>query len=133
MPFVLVPALQEVGDIGSDTGIADTAEDLEQLLPDLFEEGELEFDLGKIDAFEVKKGWNSKVKTIILRLRGLLTGYRKAIGPTRRVRSQNAQQTFGTGCSSDLKEKFVGHCLPSFLHTDYSRSSSSPTARLRTF
>jgi hypothetical protein len=61
VPFVLVPALQEVGDIGSDTGIADTAEDLQQLIPDLFEEGELEFDLGKIDASDVKKGWNSKV------------------------------------------------------------------------
>jgi broad specificity phosphatase PhoE len=28
VPFVLLPALQEVGDMGSDTGIADTGEEL---------------------------------------------------------------------------------------------------------
>jgi broad specificity phosphatase PhoE len=61
VPFVLLPSLQEVGDIESDTGIADTAEDLKQLLPDLFAADELDFDLGKIDAAAVTKGWNSKV------------------------------------------------------------------------
>jgi hypothetical protein len=61
VPFILLPALQEVGDIGSDTGIADTAEDLERLLPDLFLEDELDFDLGKIDASAVHRGWNAKV------------------------------------------------------------------------
>jgi broad specificity phosphatase PhoE len=61
VPFVLLPMLQEVGDIESDTGIADTAEDVKQLLPDLFATDELDFDLGKIDAAAVTKGWNTKV------------------------------------------------------------------------
>ncbi|KAL5116358.1 hypothetical protein ACEQ8H_005706 [Pleosporales sp. CAS-2024a] len=50
VPFVLLPELQEVGDTGSDTGIADTAEELKQLLPDLFAEDKLTFDLERIDA-----------------------------------------------------------------------------------
>lgn len=59
--FVLHPSLQEVSDMGSDTGIADTADDLKQLLPDLFAEHDLKFDIGKVDATLVTKGWNSKV------------------------------------------------------------------------
>lgn len=61
VPFVLLPALQEVGDMGSDTGIADTADDLERLLPDLFANDSLDFDLKRIDASAVTKGWNSNV------------------------------------------------------------------------
>lgn len=61
VPFVLHPALQEVGDMGSDMGIADSAEDLEKLLPGLFAEDKLDFDLKKIDASMVTQGWNSKV------------------------------------------------------------------------
>jgi hypothetical protein len=60
VPFVLLPLLQEVGDMGSDMGIAGTAEDLEQLLPSLFAEDKLEFNPEKIDASAVTKGWNSK-------------------------------------------------------------------------
>ncbi|KAH7396981.1 histidine phosphatase superfamily [Phaeosphaeria sp. MPI-PUGE-AT-0046c] len=59
VPFVLLPVLQELGDIGSDTGIADTAEDLERLLPALFATDSLDFDLKKIDASAVTKGWNT--------------------------------------------------------------------------
>jgi broad specificity phosphatase PhoE len=61
VPFILLPELQEIGDIGSDTGIADTAEDLTKLLPELFAKDDLTFDLKKIDACAVEKGWNSKV------------------------------------------------------------------------
>jgi broad specificity phosphatase PhoE len=61
VPFILIPGLQELGATGSDTGLANTAADLKQLLPDLFAEGELEFDLAKIDASAVTAGWNSKV------------------------------------------------------------------------
>ncbi|KAF2830295.1 phosphoglycerate mutase-like protein [Ophiobolus disseminans] len=57
--FVLHPSLQEVGDMGSDTGIADTADDFKGLLPDLFAEDDLDFDIGKVDAALVTKGWNS--------------------------------------------------------------------------
>lgn len=64
VPFVLLPALQELGDIGSDTGIADTAADLERLLPDLFATDSLDFDLKKIDASAVTKGWNSNVRIV---------------------------------------------------------------------
>jgi broad specificity phosphatase PhoE len=61
VPFVLHPSLQEIGDMGSDTGLADTKEDLKQILPELFAEGEVAFDLEKIDASAVTKGWNIKV------------------------------------------------------------------------
>jgi hypothetical protein len=61
VPFVLLPALQEVGDMGSDTGIADTGEELKRLLPELFANENLAFDLEKIDASAVNKGWNSNV------------------------------------------------------------------------
>ncbi|EOA91620.1 hypothetical protein ACJQWK_03690 [Exserohilum turcicum] len=60
VPFVLLPALQEVSDIGCDVGLADTAEDLQRLLPDVFAAGEIDFDLSKIEASAVTAGWNSK-------------------------------------------------------------------------
>ncbi|EUC27948.1 hypothetical protein COCVIDRAFT_37469 [Bipolaris victoriae FI3] len=60
VPFVLLPALQEVSNIGCDVGLADSAADLQRLLPDLFEAGEIDFDLSKIDASAVTPGWNSK-------------------------------------------------------------------------
>ncbi|KAL1594822.1 hypothetical protein SLS59_008635 [Nothophoma quercina] len=61
VPFVLLPPLQEVGEIGCDVGLANTADDVKQILPTLFAEGELPFDYNKIDASHVTKGWNSKV------------------------------------------------------------------------
>ncbi|KAH7093373.1 histidine phosphatase superfamily [Paraphoma chrysanthemicola] len=61
VPFVLHPALQEVGDMGSDKGIADSKEDLKRLLPELFADDKLGFDIEKIDASGVMEGWNSKV------------------------------------------------------------------------
>jgi hypothetical protein len=61
VPFVLHPALQEVGDMGSDKGIANSKEDLERLLPELFANDKLGFDIKKIDASGVMEGWNSKV------------------------------------------------------------------------
>ncbi|KAH7348028.1 phosphoglycerate mutase family protein-like protein [Pyrenochaeta sp. MPI-SDFR-AT-0127] len=60
VPFVLLPVLQEVSNIGCDVGIANTAADVKPLLTELFEEGELEFDINKIDASAVTEGWNSK-------------------------------------------------------------------------
>ncbi|KAH9874828.1 hypothetical protein IAQ61_004018 [Plenodomus lingam] len=60
VPFILMPVLQEVSNIGCDVGIADTAEDVKQFLPELFAEGEVEFDIEKVDASAVTKGWNSK-------------------------------------------------------------------------
>ncbi|KAF1936165.1 phosphoglycerate mutase-like protein [Clathrospora elynae] len=60
VPFVLLPVLQEVSNIACDVGIADTAEDVKQLLPKIFAEGEVEFDINKIDAVAVTAGWNSK-------------------------------------------------------------------------
>ena len=61
VPFVLLPVLQEVGDNGSDTGIASTGDELKEMLPELFKEDKLEFDLEKIDASAVTEGWNVKV------------------------------------------------------------------------
>jgi broad specificity phosphatase PhoE len=61
VPFVLLPALQEVSNIGCDVGIADTAVDVQKMLPELFKGGELDFDINKIDASAVTAGWNSKV------------------------------------------------------------------------
>jgi hypothetical protein len=63
VPFVLLPALQEVSNIGCDIGLADGAADLQRLLPDLFAPGEIEFDISKMDASAVTAGWNSKVGT----------------------------------------------------------------------
>jgi hypothetical protein len=61
VPFVLLPVLQEVGDMMSDRGICDSAGDFAQILPSLFANDKLEFDPEKIDASAVTKGWNSKV------------------------------------------------------------------------
>lgn len=58
---MLLPPLQEVSNVGCDVGLADTADDVKQMLPSLFEEVELPFDYNKIDASHVTKGWNSKV------------------------------------------------------------------------
>ncbi|RAR07985.1 phosphoglycerate mutase family protein [Stemphylium lycopersici] len=60
VPFVLLPALQEVSNIGCDVGMADTAADLQQILPELFAKGEIDFNINKIDASAVIPGWNSK-------------------------------------------------------------------------
>ncbi|KAF2844820.1 phosphoglycerate mutase family protein-like protein [Plenodomus tracheiphilus IPT5] len=60
VPFILLPVLQEVSNIGCDVGIADTADDVTRLLPELFAEDEVEFDIEKIDASAVIKGWNTK-------------------------------------------------------------------------
>ncbi|CAN9092862.1 unnamed protein product [Alternaria alternata] len=60
VPFVLLPALQEVSNIGCDVGIADTADDVQKFLPELFPEGEIDFDISKVDASVVTAGWNSK-------------------------------------------------------------------------
>ncbi|KAF2025790.1 hypothetical protein EK21DRAFT_103708 [Setomelanomma holmii] len=59
VPFVLHPALQEVGDMGSDRGIVNSGEEVKGLLPELFAGDKLEFDLGKIDASGVMEGWIS--------------------------------------------------------------------------
>jgi broad specificity phosphatase PhoE len=61
VPFVLLPALQEVSDMGSDTGLADSGDELKRLLPELFANDKLDFELAKIDALAVEKGWNTKV------------------------------------------------------------------------
>ena len=61
VPFMLLPILQEIGDMDSDKGIADTADDIKRLLPDLFAEGEVDFDISTIDASAVTNGWNDKV------------------------------------------------------------------------
>ncbi|KAI2486677.1 Phosphoglycerate mutase family protein [Pyrenophora tritici-repentis] len=59
--FALLPALQEVSNIACDVGIADIGADVHKFLPDLFTPGELDFDVGKVDASAVTEGWNSKV------------------------------------------------------------------------
>lgn len=61
MPFVLLPVLQEVSNLGCDVGVADSEDDVRRMLPDLFEKGELSFDIGKTDVSAVRQGWNSKV------------------------------------------------------------------------
>ncbi|KAH9882266.1 hypothetical protein J1614_001438 [Plenodomus biglobosus] len=60
VPFMLLPVLQEVSNIGCDVGIADTAEDVQKFLPELFADGEVEFNIEKVDASAVTEGWNSK-------------------------------------------------------------------------
>ncbi|KAJ4371154.1 hypothetical protein N0V83_004370 [Neocucurbitaria cava] len=61
VPFELLPVLQEVSNIGCDVGIANSAEDVKGFLPELFAQGELEFDIAsKVDASAVTQGWNSK-------------------------------------------------------------------------
>ena len=58
---MLLPLLQEIGDINANIGIADTADDVMALLPSLFAAGEVEFDIiRKIDASAVTAGWNHK-------------------------------------------------------------------------
>lgn len=96
VPFVLLPALQEVSNIGCDVGLADSAADLQRLLPDLFEAGEIDFDLSKIDASAVTPGWNSKVGTCHwsdVRVCANGVTCRTATGRTRRRPSASAPQT----------------------------------------
>lgn len=60
MPFVLLPQLQEVSDLGCDVGL-DPAE-LKQALGTLFEGEEVGFEVrAKVDLSKVEEGWNSKV------------------------------------------------------------------------
>ena len=110
VPFVLLPSLQEIGDVGSDTGLADTGEDLKRLLPELFAQEKLEFDLEKIDASAVRKGWNSKVSlTRNSSCMWVLTNIRrsKATGPMRRRPFRNVRPTSATGCFIVLRHKYV--------------------------
>ena len=59
VPFVLLPLLQEVSDMGCDTG--SSPDELKQMIPKLFVEDHVKFDLSKIDFGELKEGWNNKV------------------------------------------------------------------------
>jgi broad specificity phosphatase PhoE len=59
VPFVLLPLLQEVSDMGCDTG--SSPDELKEAIPNLFSEDHVKFDLSKIDFSEVKEGWNNKV------------------------------------------------------------------------
>lgn len=58
---MLLPPLQEVSNIGCDVGLANTADDVKPILAETFAEGELSFDINKVDASLVVPGWNSKV------------------------------------------------------------------------
>ena len=58
---MLLPTLQEVSNVGCDVGLANNADDLKRILPEVFAKGELPFDYNKIDASHVTEGWNSKV------------------------------------------------------------------------
>jgi hypothetical protein len=57
--FVCLPGLQEVSNLGADTG-TDRGQ-LEHVVKSMFEGEELGFDVGKIDLKEVEDGWNSNV------------------------------------------------------------------------
>ncbi|KAF2792624.1 phosphoglycerate mutase-like protein [Melanomma pulvis-pyrius CBS 109.77] len=58
VPFVLLPLLQEVSDMGCDTGQSPNA--LKQAIPGLFATDDVNFDLNKIDLSNVNEGWNVK-------------------------------------------------------------------------
>lgn len=108
VPFVLLPALQEVSNIGCDVGMADTAADLQQILPELFAKGEIDFDINKIDASAVTPGWNSKVgRSPDVTSECMLTKStcRKAIGLTRSWPSRSVQRSSETGCTSVLSRR----------------------------
>lgn len=61
--FIAVPEAQEIGDHASDTG--HPPNELKKLLPKMFADGELEFDINKLDLDAVKEGWTSKVRTTV--------------------------------------------------------------------
>jgi hypothetical protein len=93
VPFVLLPPLQEVSNIGCDVGLADTADDIKRILPTLFAKDELPFDYNKIDASHVTKGWNSKVRSIPATASSDdLCPSRKGIGHMRETQYQSVQQ-----------------------------------------
>ncbi|KAF4313636.1 Ubiquitin-conjugating enzyme E2 [Botryosphaeria dothidea] len=58
VPFLLVPLAQEVAANPCDTGFP--ADELRGAVPELVKEGEVPFDLRKIDFGLVEEGWNSK-------------------------------------------------------------------------
>lgn len=96
VPFVLLPGLQEVSNIACDVGVADTGADVHEFLPGLFAHGELDFDVGKVDASAVTEGWNSKVgRSPDMMSVGMLTKRccSKAIGRMRRRPFRSGQQT----------------------------------------
>jgi hypothetical protein len=108
VPFVLLPALQEVSNIGCDVGIADTADDVRAFLPKLFTEGELDFDISKVDASAVTAGWNSKVgRSPDLTSVCMLTNptFRKTIGRTRSAQSRSGLLISGTGYTKGPKRR----------------------------
>jgi hypothetical protein len=62
VPFIAVPEAQEVSDSGSDTG--SPAKRLPQLIREAFSEGELPFDISKLNLDRVKDDWDSKVYVV---------------------------------------------------------------------
>jgi len=136
VPFILLPLVQEVSDMGCDTG--SSLDELKQVIPKLFAEDHVKFDLTKIDFSEVKEGWNNKVCRPLVNTRHVVmnnTHYRPDITLTRNMRYQNAppmsviifssaqRLMYEPFCSSRLftcAEKSAGprchsRCLPPFL------------------
>jgi hypothetical protein len=100
VPFILLPALQEVSNIGCDVGIADTADEVQMFLPKLFPQGEVDFDINKVDASAVTAGWNSKVgRSPGLTSACMLTNtfFSKTIGRTRSAPSRSVLLISGIG------------------------------------
>ncbi|KAF2874274.1 histidine phosphatase superfamily [Massariosphaeria phaeospora] len=56
--FILLPGLQEVSDLASDTG--HPRQELEGVVADMFKSEDVEIELGKIDFGHVTEGWNDK-------------------------------------------------------------------------
>lgn len=59
MPFILLPELQEVSDLGCDVGL--DAKVLGEGVEKMFEGVDVGFDWRKVDLSRVVEGWNSKV------------------------------------------------------------------------
>jgi hypothetical protein len=96
-----------VSTLGCDVGIADTAEDIQRMLPELFNEGDLNFDINKIDASAVTAGWNSKVGRSP-EYGCMLTKMTcsKTIGRMRRGRFLDEQRISGIGYFSEPRRRY---------------------------
>lgn len=63
VPFIAVPEAQEVSNTPSDTG--SPAKQIPQLVRDAFSQGELQFDISKLNLDRVMDDWDSKVHVAV--------------------------------------------------------------------
>lgn len=122
---MLIPRLQEVSDMGCDTG--SSPGDLKRDIPQLFANDDLGFDLSKIDLSAVTEGWNVKVRfpSDQASRERLHMHSRQDIGHTKKMQYRIAHLRCEIGFSIALSKKFAIAPLCFLYLADSIRSLSS--------